>query len=140
MTDSILSTLDLIEGSQPLALDINGDQAMDLLYQSKSDGIQVALGKRNDATYYQVESFFDLFVLGSSDNPDCQNPNTSDIISIPNSNAFIDLNGDCVPELVLTRQTGSDADRQDGSKTVETYYEIYSQTFVGGRSMYCKAS
>ena len=66
---------------------------------------------RSDVLDYQVESFFDTFVLDSSDNSDCLDPNTSDIISIPNSNAFIDLNGDCVPELILTRQTGSNAAR-----------------------------
>jgi len=84
--------------------------------------------------------FFDTFVVKNADNSDCKTPNTSDIISIPNSNAFIDLNGDCVPELMITRQDGSNADRQNGSTAVKTYYEIYSQTFVNNKSMYCLAS
>lgn len=59
---------------------------------------------------------------------------------MPNSNAFVDLTGDCLPDLLLTRQTGTPADMKDSSKTVTTYYEVYSQVIVGGKSQYCLAS
>jgi hypothetical protein len=51
---------------------------------------------------------------------------------MPNSNSFLDLNGDCVPEIVLTRQSSA-SDKK-------TYYEIYSQLFVNGESKYCLAA
>jgi len=123
-----------------MALDIDGDQAMDLLFQTSSDGIQVALGSRTSFDSFAVKDFFSNYVQTDSQNSNCKSPNTSDIISIPNSNAFVDLNGDCLPDLLLTRQTGSPADLADATKTVNTYYEIYSQVMVGGKSTYCLAS
>ena len=41
----------------------------------------------------------------------------------------MDLNGDCLPEIVLTRQSSSKA-----------YYEVYSQLFVDGQARYCLAA
>ena len=42
-----LSETALYPGSQPMTLDVNGDQAMDLLYQSPGNGgIMVSLGSR----------------------------------------------------------------------------------------------
>ena len=132
------SDVSLYPGSQPLALDVNGDQAMDLLYQSASDGLKVALGSRTATETYTPTSFFSTFALSNEDNADCETPNTEDIISLPNSNAFVDLNGDCVPDLLLTRQTAGSL--KDSSQTVNTYYQIYQQVFVGGQSRYCLAA
>ena len=87
----------------------------------------VALGSRSDDSFTE-SNFFSKFVVATSDNKNCKTPNTSDALSVPNSNAFLDLNGDCVPELVLTR-TGSS----------NNYYEIYQQVFVDDKSMYCLA-
>ena len=112
---------------------------MDLLYQSTADGVQVALGSRSDTDSWTIQSFFSEFVLTPDQNADCAAVNTDDIISLPNSNSFVDLNGDCVPDLVLTRQKGSPADMADGTKQVETYYELYSQVFLDGQSKYCKS-
>ena len=117
---------------------------MDVLYQSVDDGIKVALGTSDNKKFETVE-FFDNFVLSSKDDPNCKDPNTADQISLPNSNAFIDLNGDCVADLFLTRQTGSAADMKDTSKQVNSYYEIYSQQFVKNsegnyESKYCLAA
>jgi hypothetical protein len=86
-----------------MALDINGDQAMDLLFQTSSGEIQVALGSRTSFDSFTTQDFFSTYVLSESQNSNCKSPNTSDIISIPNSNAFVDLNGDCLPDLLLTR-------------------------------------
>ena len=99
---------------------------MDLLYQTPTDGVKVALGSRTDMDLYTETAFFSDYVLTSAENADCKTPNTHDMISMPNSNAFIDLNGDCVPDLLLTRQTDTPEAMLDGTKTVNTYYEIYS--------------
>ena len=89
---------------------------MDLLYQGPGEaGVQVILGSRRNSQKWEKQDFFSNYVLKSSENADCKDPNISDMISIPNSNAFIDLNGDCVPDVVLTRQSASG----------ETYYEVY---------------
>lgn len=132
-----LDSLDIYQGSQPLALDVNGDQAMDLLYQSSSDGIKVAIGSRDDPLSFTSQDFFSQYVVTNAQNADCSDPNKSDLISFPNSNAFIDLNGDCLADIVLTRQTGTPEDLANGTKTVNTYYEVYSQVFVDGVSKYC---
>ena len=57
--------------------------------------------------------FFDQYVISPSEDQNCAAPNKNDIISVPNSNAFIDFNGDCLADIFLTRQTGSVADQQD---------------------------
>ena len=119
-----------------MTLDVNSDQAMDLLYQTESDGVKVASGSRQDPLVYAEKDFFSKYVLSSADNSDCKSPNTSDLISMPNSNAFIDLNGDCLADLVLTRQTGNPED----TTNVSTYYEIYSQLFVDGKVKFCLAA
>ena len=54
--------------------------------------------------------------MTSEEDANCKSPDNSDTISIPNSNAFIDFNGDCMADIFLTRQ------KSDGS----TYYEIYA--------------
>ena len=56
-------------------------------------------------------------------------PNTDDFISFPNSNAFVDLNGDCLADIILTRQKDRDL---ASSREVETYYEVYAQVFADG--------
>lgn len=96
----------------------------------------MASGSRQDPLVYSEKDFFSKYVLSSTDSSDCKSPNTSDLISMPNSNAFIDLNGDCLADLVLTRQTGNPEDTTD----VKTYYEIYSQLFVDGKVKFCLAA
>jgi len=76
---------------------------MDVLYQAPdADGIMVALGSA-DVNKFTPKDFISNFVITNAQNSDCKDPSTSDIISIPNSNAFIDFNGDCVADLLLTR-------------------------------------
>lgn len=114
-----------------MTLDANGDQSVDLLYElAGNGGIKVSLGSRADPTKWEQQDFFSTYVLSSSEAESCKNPNTKDSISLPDSNAFLDLNGDCIPDIVLTRQ----------KSTGETYYEIYSQVFRNGQSKYCLAA
>ena len=99
----------------------------------------VSLGNRNDAKKWDQQEFYSTYVLSSAEDPNCEDVSTSDPISFPNSNAFIDLNGDCLPEIVLTRQAGTPETL--GSKSdVKTYYQIFSQVFdANGSSKYCLA-
>lgn len=66
----------------------------------------VALGT-SDLEKFTHKSFIDNFVISNKENADCRDPSKTDMISIPNSNAFIDFNGDCIADLFITRQTGS---------------------------------
>ena len=136
---SSLDDIKLYPGSQPMTLDVNTDQAMDLLYQTETNGVKVALGNRNSALQYSEQDFFAKYTLSASDNSDCKTPNTSDLISLPNSNAFIDLNGDCLPDLVLTRQAGTPEEMAKDGSSVKTYYEVYQQLFVDGQAKFCLA-
>ena len=86
---------------------------MDILYQSESNGMQVALGTMNDPGKFSVVNFSEFIV---TDDENCATPSSSDLISIPNSNAFVDFNGDCMADIFLTRQKGDNS----------TYYEIYA--------------
>lgn len=85
-------------------LDLNGDQIMDILYQPSASahfkGLTAALGTI-DSDIYQFKDFFSDFLVEDSDL--CAVPNTSDHLSMPHSVAFIDFDGDCKPDLMLTR-------------------------------------
>lgn len=90
---------------------------MDILYQS-DQGIQVALGSsKTEATF----TFAPLanFLIPSSVDPNCADLNPTDTISVPNSNAFIDFDGDCQPDLFLTMNDGSN-----------NYYRVFVQRII----------
>ena len=58
---------------------------------------------------------------------DCLNP--VDVgLSIPHSTAYLDLDGDCMPDLFLTKTDPVSS---------ETIYEIYIQRVSEGKQRYC---
>lgn len=61
---------------------------------------------------------FDDFLIKNEDDDECENPTEGDFISSPHSNAFLDFNGDCMPDIYLSKIS---------NKTKEHYYEIYMQ-------------
>ena len=69
---------------------------------------------------------FSDFLLTSVDDPDCEDlePAYTDTISITNSNAFIDLDGDCMPDLFLTMNNNTDT----------SYYRVFVQRLVTSES------
>jgi len=91
-----------------MVFDIDGDQMMDVLFQSKDHGeIMVALGQEDSDGFSSPWNFFGQFVVSTQEDPLCGEPDRKDFISTPNSNAFVDIDGDCLPDLFLTRQNGS---------------------------------
>ena len=44
---------------------------MDLLYQTETDGIKIAIGSRYDPLSYTEEDFFSNYALSAKDNTDC---------------------------------------------------------------------
>lgn len=97
---------------------------MDVLYMDTNGGIKVAIGTSQSSDIFEIEYFFSKYVLTSADDSNCKDPSYTDPISTPNSNAFIDFNGDCLPDIFLTRET------EPNSSNSRSYYEIYSQVFV----------
>ena len=58
----------------------------------------------------------------------CLTPDTNSALSIPHSAAFLDLDGDCMPDLFLTNE------RPDSS----LFYEIYIQRMTPtNKQTYC---
>ena len=70
---------------------------------------------------------FKNFVMTPEDDKACLPFNEQDIISDPHSNAFLDLNGDCMPDIFMTRA------KRDGTK----YFEIYAQRLHKGKQRFC---
>ena len=68
-----------------------------------------------------AKQFFNPFYLVQND-PNCLTPDVLGTLSIPHSTAFIDIDGDCMPDLFITKQTYND----DGTPN-STIYEIYIQ-------------
>jgi hypothetical protein len=116
--------------TQPVVLDLNGDQIMDILYQPSSSahfkGLTVALGT-SDPDVYSFHDFFKEYVI--SNHANCGIPSNTDKLSTPHSSLFLDFDGDCKPDLLLTRD--------DGQKP---YFEIYINKQVDDKQMFCLSS
>lgn len=63
---------------------------------------------------------FEDFVIKNSEDPLCIDSKTpDDLISHPHSNSYVDLNGDCMPDIFLNKERILDSGK------IEVYYEIY---------------
>ena len=62
----------------------------------------VAQGKSKDSSKFEFVEF-SRFLLSSTEDDNCLDANLDDQISDPHSNSFVDLNGDCIPDIFLTR-------------------------------------
>ena len=71
------------------------------------------------------------------DDPDCRSPEDDDIISTPHSNSFLDLNGDCMPDIFLQKTGVVNNTKGTKGKAYHNYYEIYTQRQHRGQQMYC---
>lgn len=123
-----INGLELLGNIQPLWLDIDSDMVTDFLFQdSKDKKIKVALGRSKDSSRFESVEFKDM-ILSSADDSNCLDFNGEDEISSPHSNSFVDLNGDCIPDIFLTRIEQS---------TGQLYYEVYIQKLMKKQSKYC---
>jgi hypothetical protein len=61
--------------------------------------VKVAIGKDTNSEVFDFKSFSD-FIIPSSQDPSCLTP-SNDPIAVPNSNAFLDLNGDCMADIFI---------------------------------------
>lgn len=87
--------------------DINGDYQKELIYNNIDGEIKVGVISE-DGTNMTIKSFNDNFVLGSSINSDCMDPDSSEYLSIPHSAAYLDLDGDCLADIFFTKYNPSE--------------------------------
>ena len=93
----------------------------DYLYMtSESIPVLTVALTQPDQVSITKHNFFD-FVIDEEDSEECLSPNKVDLISTPHSNAFLDFNGDCAPDIILSRI------KQVSYNEYFPYYEIYLQ-------------
>ena len=98
--------------TQPFFLDINGDMITDILYLKPStDGGPPKIGlleghkSSSDVTEYKESDPLSFIIPeGEGRNKNCLKPDPEGYFSSPHSNSFIDLNGDCLPDIFLQKQ------------------------------------
>ena len=73
----------------------------DIMY-IPAGGNQIMIAEGTDSIGYQFKSKpFTDYLIPNSEDPTCMNHDPSDIFSEPHSNAFVDLDGDCMPDIFL---------------------------------------
>lgn len=131
---SELNNLKIYNGVQPMFLDINGDMKTDMIFTGKDAKgnfeTQIAMGQSFDSQNFKIEPLSNYF-LTSKEDKTCLDPNPNDMISNPHSNSYLDLNGDCIPDIFMTKVSLDDA------KNKFYYGEIYLQKMVNGKNKYC---
>lgn len=117
-------TVSIADNSQPFFADLNGDLRNEMLYNApKNDSIMVQkLGSNESALPFSSPTY------QNTQDPECLTPVPTSVLSTPHSAAFFDIDGDCMPDLFLTKQN----DYADG-QTNNTVYEIYIQRMVDGK-------
>jgi hypothetical protein len=76
------------------------------MYTSKGNNDQgpqtyIAVGKDEKGESFSIIHFNEFLVKGD---PNCKQPHPLDLVSTPHSNAFIDLDGDCMPDIFLQKE------------------------------------
>ena len=109
--------------SHPFFLDINGDMLTDFVYMSNSSPpkMKVALGASKEGTKFIFKDFSE-FTFSSEEDSECKDFDESSMISSPHSNSFLDLNGDCLPDIFLSKVR---EELHGGTKKWVAYNEIY---------------
>ena len=93
-----------------------------MMYVTPEGIIKVAVSKSLESIKFEYADFTS-FLISSSEDSDCKDPTPGDMISNPHSNSFLDLNGDCIPDIFLQKSRRI----KDGNKTIiEPYYEVYT--------------
>ena len=62
--------------------------------------MQVMVAQDSSGEKFDIRPFSE-FVIGPETDPDCVTPDPDGKISTPHSNSFLDLNGDCMPDIFL---------------------------------------
>ena len=98
-----------------------------MMYVAPDKTIKVAVSQSLESKTFEFNDFSD-YLIPNSEDPTCLDPVPGDSISDPHSNSFLDLNGDCVPDIFMQKVKTY---TQGNSTMVEPYYEVYTQKLVG---------
>ena len=93
--------------TQPFFADFGGDKKQDILYSDPAGNIKVAVQQSNGHYDLTIEDFTTSVALSNAEVDYCMDPNSDSKLSIPHSSTFIDLDGDCMPDIFLTRASGN---------------------------------
>ena len=63
--------------------------------------IKVAIGLDTAGEKFEIADFDDYILTNDPEAPMCKTPAPGDLISSPHSNSFLDLDGDCMPDIFL---------------------------------------
>ena len=95
----------------------------EILYTDENDQLMVGQIVGNTL---QKKKFNDEYVIPNTEMTFCQEPVSADFISVPHSNSYLDLDGDCMPDIFLTKESANGT----------FYFEIYVQR-QGANQRYC---
>lgn len=73
------------------------------MYMNPRKQITLALGEDSFGEKFQLEVNINEFLISNEEDANCKNPVAGDIISSPHSNSFVDLDGDCMPDIFLQK-------------------------------------
>ena len=123
---------------QPFFLDINGDMITDMMFVTEEtidqpSKIKIALGTDEVGEQFSLGDF-DQFIIKNREDENCMDPTEGDLLSFPNSNAFIDLDGDCMPDIFLQK---TKVVKNTFATYYRNYFEIYTQKIHKGKQKYC---
>ena len=95
------------------------------MYNGAGTDNSIKIGFYDQQNKYNVQSFVDQYVVKTTQDSNCLEPAVGSL-SMPHSATFTDIDGDCMPDLFLTKTVG-----------IDTVYELYSQRSINGQQMYC---
>ena len=72
----------------------------DIIFNSINEHIQVLVAQDDVGEKFDLRDF-EYFLVDPSDDESCVKPQYGDIMSAPHSTSFLDLNGDCMPDIFM---------------------------------------
>ncbi|CAI2359898.1 unnamed protein product [Moneuplotes crassus] len=120
-------------GNQPFIADFNGDFYPDILFQS-NDGIKIAFNTAQSDSIVIEE--FDKYIRQKGEHGKCLRVDPSRQLASPGSIGYVDVDGDCVADLLMTTKDSS------GNLYLEVYISIlehyeFAQNNVNFSTRYC---
>lgn len=97
-----------------------------MLFSDPDNKLKVAFQKKGGDYEMEIKDFVGSAALSKVEADYCINPESGSDLSIPHSSSFIDLDGDCMPDIFLTRKKGN-----------SFTFEIYIQTNYKNSQRYC---
>lgn len=92
--------------------------------------IKVAQAKDEIGEKFELVSFSTALITSAEDSR-CKDPTPGDYFSVPASNAFLDLDGDCMPDIFLQKT------RRVSDTQFQSYFEVYTQKLYKGKQKWC---